>query len=107
MVGAGAGTGLRIAPIGWSCSITVVSCIAFPPNENRESQQTTESAALPSRLCRFRRLGARYHQTSSSVQLGNYMAVVLKLRSRSRWSGHRETTTDPPCADQFRWGVRG
>ena len=31
MVGAGAGTGLRIAPTGWSCSITVVSCIVFPP----------------------------------------------------------------------------
>ena len=31
MVGAGAGTGLRIAPTGWSCSIRVVSCIVFPP----------------------------------------------------------------------------
>src|ERR1019366_3657188 len=48
MVGAGAGMGLRIAPAGWSCSIRVVSCIAFPPNEDRERQQTTESAALPS-----------------------------------------------------------
>ena len=31
MVGAGAGTGLRIAPTGCSCSIRFVSCIVFPP----------------------------------------------------------------------------
>src|ERR1035438_5251616 len=31
MVGAGAGMGLRIAGTGWSCSISVVSCMVIPP----------------------------------------------------------------------------
>ena len=86
MVGAGAGTGLRIAPTGWSCSIRVVSCIVFPPRmEIGRASRRQRSATLPSWLCRFRRLGARHHQTSSSVRSGNYMAVVFRLRALSRW----------------------
>src|SRR5271165_1288785 len=48
MVGAGAGIGDVKTPTGCSCSIRFVSCIAFPPNEDRKRQLTTESAALPS-----------------------------------------------------------
>ena len=85
MVGAGAGTGLRIAPTGCSCSIRLSLASHFLLKRNRESQQTKRSATLPSGLCRFRRLGAQHRQTSSSVQLGNYIAVALKLRKLSHW----------------------
>src|SRR5664279_624565 len=50
MVGAGAGTGLRIAPTGCSCSIRVVSCMVFPPR--MEIGKTSRQRGL-----RFSRVG--------------------------------------------------
>ena len=85
MVGAGAGTGAENCP-NWlvlldkGCLLHRISS----KNGNRESQQTKRSATLPSWLCRFRRFGARHHQTSSSVRLGNYMTVVFRRSTLTR-----------------------
>ena len=101
MVGAGAGTGLRIAPTGWSCSIRVVSCIVFPPRmEIGKASRRTRSATLPSWLCRFRRRGARPSQTGSSSRSGSLRTersqaartnpLVMRSRNQS-WSTLRRS----------------
>ena len=100
MVGAGAGTGLRIAPTGWSCSIRVVSCIVIPPR--MEIGKTSRQRGL-----RFSRVGvplpAVRRPTSSDVfvcaigQLHGFGAqsaqtkpLVIKLRNQI-WSTLRRS----------------
>src|SRR5208337_60764 len=43
-----------------------------------------EVCDFPEWVYRFRRLGAQHHQTSSSLRLGNYIAVVVRRRALIR-----------------------